>query len=178
MCSRVSYFPHIQPLYCFLNFLTIPLCFVCVCVIKVLYEVKLLMFVFSRFAASLGSWISVMSHFCLHNLTLLDSVAGIPACVWMRECVWESESKERESKVRARARGREGDPRRTGFLQGLWLFLHHYPDCRQSLLMSLFPLPIHTITCTHIQSHTYTILYVSTKTEGACTGEKRGNMRD
>lgn len=132
------------------------------------------MFVFTRFAASLGSWISVMSHFCLHNLTLLDSVAGIPACVWMRECVWESESKESESKVRARARGREGDPRRTGFLQGLWLFLHHYPDCRQSLLMSLFPLPIHTITCTHIQSHTYTILYVSTKTEGVLhRGEKR-----
>lgn len=65
---------------------------------------------------------------------------------------------------------REKDPRRVGFLLGLWLFLHHYPDCRQSLLMSLVPLPIHTLT----RTHTYSVQYVSTEAEGVLHwGEKR-----
>lgn len=123
-----------------------------------------------------------MSHFCLHNLTLLDSVSGVPICVFVgvSVCVCaEGGVRKREVRARKKERESERDPRRTGFLQGLWLFLHHYPDCRQSLLMSLSlpSLSIHSLTHTHRHTHThavYCVLYVSTEAEGVLhRGEKR-----
>lgn len=96
-------------------------------------------------AASLGSWISV-------DVSLLFTQLNAAwlcvrhARVCARTCVWESEWGEREKVESEPKRERDRDPRRMGFLPGLWLFLHHYPNCRQSLLMSLFPLPIHTLT--------------------------------
>ncbi len=123
----------------------------------------------------------LMSHFCLHNLTLLDSLSGMPVCVCLCVCVCVCrEGKQGEGRVRARKRERERerDPRRMRLLQELWLFLHHYPDCRQSLLMSLFPLPIHTLT--HLYTHTHThihiqyTVHVSTEVEGVLhRGAKR-----
>lgn len=103
---------------------------------------------------------------CLHNFCLDMPILCLCVCACPQTgvSVWVKE--QREMKVRAS----EKDPmRRTGILQGLWLFLHHYPNCRQSLLMSLFPsLTVHSLI------HAYThLLYVSTEADrGSCTAEK------
>lgn len=115
--------------------------------------------VFMSWMSSFHWGLKFMLVFCLHNLALLDSVSGMPiqsvcahVCVRAYGCLLGGGvRKQRKMKVRARKR----DPRRTGFLQGLWLFLHHYPNCRQSLLTSLFPLPHHTLT--HRRIHTLTV---------------------
>ena len=53
-----------------------------------------------------------MSHFCLHNLTLLDSVSGMPKCVGV--CV-SGESRERVESEPERERER---PQENGVFAG------------------------------------------------------------
>lgn len=107
--------------------------------------------------------LNFMSLFCLHNLTLLDSVSGMPI-----QYIYVCGSKAAE---KDEGQSQKETPGEQGFYKGFGCSCIITPNCRQSLLTSLFPLPNLILTNTRI--HTLTV-YVNRRWQSLLhRGEKR-----
>lgn len=117
-----------------------------------------------------------MSHFCLHNLTLLDSVSGMPVCVRARVCERVNGERGRKSSQSQKERETE-TPGEWGFCRGSGCSCIITPTADKACLCLSFPSPsILSLTHPHpqIHAHTYSVQYVSTEAEGVLhRGEKR-----
>ena len=117
----------------------------------------------------------LMSHFCLHNLTLLDSVSGMPICVCVHVCVCVCVCVRGGSTERVRARER---PQENGVFAGALVVPASLPRL-QTKPTYVFLSPPHPRPYTHSYTHTCTILCMcQQRLRESCTGEKRGNKRE
>lgn len=104
-----------------------------------------------------------MSHFCLHNLTLLDSVSGMPICLCACPClsVCGSRGSRAGERVRSeskRNRGRETErererPQEKRVFAGALVVPASLPRLQTKPTYVSPPLPIQTLT--HLHTHTY-----------------------